>query len=177
MTGSLLNKADCVSLEINRGKLPRGVQLYVDLMDRRLLQAILEHEREKSEAVSPATIRFEDVADLLRRDFALTATLPSRVRRFTTLNRRIGELMVRPKPKPWKRGVHEGREVLFLASRHRVVLPICAGPGRYSPIVIGSIVRDDVPPGEYEVVLIQRQPDDRISGSATLMIRVGKEVS
>ncbi len=74
------------------------------------------------------------------------------------------------------RGTHAGREVIFLKAKHRVRLPICAGPGRLSPIIVGGIQREDVEPGEYEIILVQRQPDGRPSGSATIMLRVGKQI-
>ncbi len=77
--------------------------------------------------------------------------------------------------RPWKRGVHQGRAVVFLRPQRRIRLPICLGPGHFAPVVVGGIIGDNVPPGEYEVLLIQRQPDGRLSGSATVMIRVSKD--
>ena len=64
--------------------------------------------------------------------------------------------------------------MVFLEPKHRVSLPICAGPERLSPIIVGGIQREELEPGEYEIVLIQRQPDGTASGSATVMLRVGK---
>jgi subtilisin family serine protease len=177
--GNLDNEAECLLLEINRGKLPRQVTLYVDLMDPRLTKRLLsgaydDHLGDRrpplKRGLEPETRlsidRDGDFATVVRREFSdlvarLNLTFP----------------VTRREPRqPWKRGVHEGREVILLEPLHRVRLPICAGAGRLSPVVIGGVYRDDVPPGEYEIILIQRQPDGSVSGSASVMLRVGKRI-
>jgi hypothetical protein len=49
-----------------------------------------------------------------------------------------------------------------------------AGQGRLSPLIVGGVVERGAKAGTYEVVMIQRQPDGEISGSATLMLKIGK---
>ena len=176
--GNLTNEADCVTLEINRGKLPKHVQLYVDLMDRKLMERLLrghgdrDHER-----------RFDD--DLLGRFLGVSERLESRLlterltRELETVGERFsGGLTLRrpPQRKGWRRGVHEGREVVLLDPVHRVRLPVCGGSGRLIPVVVGGIPRDDIEQGEYEIVLIQRQRDGSVSGSASVMLQVGQKV-
>ena len=177
--GSLTNKAECLILEVNRGRLPREVQLYIDLMDRRLLKHLLAGRagKAKKEPSSLNTLlRVSEMLDLsrLREELAVKPAIKPEL---TAVTRCLPGSLTLPRPskqKDWRRGVHDGREVVFLEPKHRVRLPICAGPGHLSPVVIGGIPSDNMEPGEYEVVLIQRQPDGTPSGSATIMIRVGK---
>jgi subtilisin family serine protease len=178
--GSLTNEAECVMLEINRGRLPREVQLYVDLMDPRLLKRLLSgHTGEFGEGQRNLG-KLLNVSDLLvlsqlREEVVATSDFGGGA---VAIAGRLPDGLTLKRPavrKDWRRGVYDGREVVFLAPKHRVCLPVCSGPGRLSPIVIGGIHRDDVEPGEYEIVLIQRQPDGTASGSATVMLRVGKK--
>jgi hypothetical protein len=77
----------------------------------------------------------------------------------------------------WSTGWHEGREVVFLKPQPSVQVPVLGGEGRISPLVVGGIVKRGAKTGTYEVVMIQRQPEGEISGSASLMLQVGKVVS
>jgi len=52
---------------------------------------------------------------------------------------------------------------------------VLAGKNRITPLVIGGIVGKGAKAGVYEVVLIQRQPDGHISGSATMQLTIGKQ--
>jgi hypothetical protein len=84
---------------------------------------------------------------------------------------RLTPIDLRP---PWHIGWHEGYEVVFLQPQPRVRVPIVAGRGRISPLIVGGIVGRGAKAGTYEVVMIQRQPDGAISGSATLILKIGK---
>ena len=77
----------------------------------------------------------------------------------------------------WSTGWHEGREVVLLKPQPCVQVLVLGGEGRISPLVVGDIVKRGAKTGTYEVVMIQRQPEGEISGSATLMLQVGKVVS
>ena len=136
------NPADYLLVEINRGRLPREVQLFVDLLDpllrRRLRKFDPKLKREASALVQP----------------------PLR----NPLDRR----------QAWRIGWYAGREVVFLQPQPKVRVPVVAGQGRLSPLIVGGIVGRGAKAGTYEVVMIQRQPDGEISGSATLMLKIGK---
>lgn len=178
VAGSLANRSECLTLEIIRGKLPKQVQLFVDLLDRKLWEHLLQHETGgQTPALThvPAATALQPLSasglrihpDLLRGLTAAPALRPD-IGRFTAA--------FRPEPRPgWRRGAYEGRPVLFLNPQARVRLPVCAGAGRLAPLVIGGIVRDKVEPGEYEVILVQRGDDGQISGSATFLLSVGKQ--
>lgn len=174
VVGNLENRTECVYVEINRGRLPRQVQLFVDPMDRNILRQILKGPSSRPNE----TFRFENdrLGRLLRMSELLESSL-ARERLSSRSTRAIGETLTAARPserKEWWRAVHEGREVIFLSHSHRILVPICAGPGRLSPIVVGGIQVDDVKPGEYEIILVQRQEDGSVSGSASIMLRVGK---
>lgn len=139
------NKAEHVQLEILRGNLPGDVQLYVDLVDPLL--------RRRLRQFGPATTPGHATPPEVRQPAAW---------------------WLKPAHRDWRIGHHDGREVVFLKARPRVRLPIPGGANRLSLIVVGGLVNPNTVPGPYEVVLIQRQPDGHISGSATVSLRVGK---
>ena len=152
------NLAEFLYLEVNRGRLPREVQLYVDVMDRLLLRR-MKAPRER-QAFDPRMIRHEDDGELLTRP--VLTHLP-----------RLGRMSaLRP---DWTIGTHEAREVVLLSAQAKVRLPLHIGKGRLSPLVVGGIAGHNAAPGEYEIVLIQRQPGGEISGSATVMLNIGKQ--
>ena len=66
-----------------------------------------------------------------------------------------------------------GREVVFTQPRHRVQVPIIAGSGRVTPLVLGGIVSEGAEAGTYEVVIIQRQSNRTISGASTVWVHIG----
>lgn len=146
------NPAEYLLFEINRGRLPQGVQLYVDLLDPLLRRRLRKFDPKWNQELSPGDKnKIEPIpitsAPLLK-----------------PLDRR----------QPWRISWHEGREVVFLQPQPKVRVPVAAGQGRISPLVIGGIVGRGVKAGTYEVVMIQRQPNGEISGSATLMVKIGK---
>lgn len=179
--GSFLNPADAFYLDIHRGKLPQGVLLYVDLMDPVLLRRL--HTCEPGDQPRRPTL-----GSLLEHVFVGAApggevTLSPSATTAVALPPQLGgppALVTRPPLRPairrgWKTGWHERREVVFLHPHPRVRLPICGGQGRLLPVVIGGIVDEGVEQGTYEVVLVQRQPDGRPSGSATVHVRIGQK--
>lgn len=176
VVGNLENRAECVFLEINRGRLPRQVQLFVDPMDRTVLRQMLQ--RQDQGPNEPFRLENDRLGRLLKLAELIEAGL-IRERLAPPITPAIGTTppaVKPPKRKDLWRGVHEGREVVFLAPSHRVRVPVCGGPGRLLPIVVGGIQVDDVEPGEYEIVLVQRQEDGSVSGSASVLLKVGKRI-
>lgn len=154
------NEADFLWLEVNRGRLPRAVQLYVDLLDPVLLRRLRSNNKKPVPANGRhAAVPHEENGELLTRPMAATLALPA--------------WLARTRPS-WRIGTHQARSVVMLSALPRVSLPIHAGAGRVVPLVIGGIAGSDAEPGEYEIVLLQRQPDSTVSGSATVMLTVGK---
>lgn len=125
------NLADTLILEIDRGRLPAEVRLYVDLLDPALLRQVRE----------PALAGAVDFAG----------------------------------PQPWEVGRHKGEDVLFLRPEPRVQIPLPIGRGRIVPLAIGGIIGKGAAPGDYEIVMLQRQPTGEISGSATLQLGIGRK--
>ncbi len=174
VVGNIENRAKCVHVEINRGRLPRQVQLFLDLMDPALTRQVLRGEDQGPD--TPFWIENDRLGRLLRmsdlfenkvRRERITGRLPSAINDTLTAVRPP----VRP---PWRRGVHEGREVILMSPLHRIRVPICAGPGRLVPMIIGGIQTGEAEPGEYEIVMIQRQEDGSVSGSAATLLRIDK---
>lgn len=142
--GNGFNQAEYLLLEINRGRLPKEVQLYVNLLDPILRRRLRAFDQRKQEPLSVGLIGEAAWARTI-------ATRPS-----------------------WRVVWHQGQEVLFLQGKSRVQVPVLAGKGRITPLLVGGIVGKGARAGVYEVVLVQRQPDGQISGSAALQVTVGK---
>ncbi len=70
----------------------------------------------------------------------------------------------------WQIGWHEAHDVVFPASQPKMRLPLHLGQGRRSLVSIGGIAGRKAPPGQYEIVLIQRQRDGETGGLATVML-------
>jgi hypothetical protein len=142
--GNEENPADYLILEIIRGRLPKQVELYVNLLDPLLRRRLRKFDQWKQER-TPAGW--------------------------------IGEVQwmksVAARPS-WRIGWHQGQEVVYLLPQPKVQVPVVAGKGRITPLVVGGIVGKGSQAGVYEVVLIQRQPDGGISGSAALQVTIGK---
>jgi hypothetical protein len=147
------NLADYLWLELNRGRLPPQVRLYVDLMDPQLRRRLGQFDEERGGRPKP----HREGRGREDGDVAVATHATTRVNRHA-----------------WTTGLYEGREVVFLKAQPRVRVPVVGGAGRMSPLVVGGIVGRGAKAGTYEVVLIQRQPDGELSGSATLMLKVGK---
>ena len=165
VVGNEENPADHVLLEIVRGSLPSEVQLYIDLLDPLLRRRLRKYDPAAAEDACRAALRgcgCKVSGDGPRE--ALVAMGANRA----------GPLTAR---QPWRVGVRDGREVVYLRSQPKVRVPVLAGHGRVSPIVLGGRVGKGAAPGTYEVVAIQRQPNGEISGSATMMLTVGKRKS
>lgn len=143
--GNEENGADYLLFEVIRGRLPKQVSLFVNLLNPLLRRRLRTFDQWKQEP---------------------------------TLVSRLGEVQwmksvaVRPS---WRIGWHQGQEVVFLMPQPKVQVPVVAGKGIVTPLVIGGIVEEGAQEGIYEVVLIQRQPDGHISGSAVLQVTVGEK--
>jgi len=146
------NPAEYLLIEINRGRLPREVELFINLLDPMLRRRLRKFDQEWKREPLPVD----------KKKSGPIATVE--VQRLTPID-------LRP---PWHIGWHEGYEVVFLQPQPRVRVPIVAGRGRISPLIVGGIVGRGAKAGTYEVVMIQRQPDGAISGSATLILKIGK---
>lgn len=142
--GNENNPADYLLLQINRGNLPKEVEMYVNLLDPLLRQRL--------------------------RTFDIWNLEPTRVARIYEVQ---WMKIIKSRPS-WRIGWHQGQEVLFLLPKPSVEVPVLAGKNRITPLVIGGVVGKGAQAGVYEVVLIQRQPDGQISGSATLQVTIGK---
>lgn len=142
--GNENNPAEYLVLEIIRGRLPKEVKLYVNLLDPMLRRRLRKFDQWKQEPTSAG---------------------------------RIGEVQwmktIAARPS-WRIGWYEGQEVVVLPPQPKVQIPVVAGKGRITPLVVGGVVGRGAQQGVYEVVLIQRQPDGKISGSAALQVTIGK---
>jgi hypothetical protein len=153
VVGNEENLSECLFLVVDRGYLPREVTLYVDLVNpllRRRLRAWLASEKVAGTAGSV----YSEARD---RSLLRTAGVVRRYDRTTAFSL----------------GHYNGREVVFL-SRRTSRVPICAGAGALSPILVGGIVGKGAKPGDYSVTLVQRNFDGAVTGSAELVVTIRK---
>jgi Subtilase family len=142
--GNEHNPAEYLVLEINRGRLPKEVELYVNLLDPLLRRRLRTFDQWKQE--SPPTGWISEVQWV--KSVAARAS--------------------------WRIGWYQSQEVVVLLPQPKVHVPVVAGTGRVTPLVVGGIVGRGAHAGVYEVVLIQRQPNGQISGSAALQVTIGR---
>ncbi|WP_119268996.1 S8 family serine peptidase [Taklimakanibacter deserti] len=158
VVGNEENKAEYVLVEINRGHLPREVELYLDLLDPILRRRI----RESLSAGARERARLEE------------ALADSSDRSVSALAGNLRPMPPKPQQQDWRFAWYKGREVVSLRARPRVQVPVYGGQGRLSTIVLGGVVGKSAKPGDYEIVLVQRQPSGKISGSATVALTIAK---
>jgi hypothetical protein len=162
VVGNEENDSDHVLIEVVRGRLPRQVQLYIDLVDPALIKRLRREERRQPRIPSSS---LDEIRGAFSRGprFARgggVATLPRELAGPAT--RRRG----------WRLAEIGGRTVVLLDAITRSAVPIYAGPGALQAIVIGGSVGKGATPGEYEVAVIQRDPSGAVSGSAAIQVTV-----
>lgn len=155
--GNEFNAGKSLTLEILRGELPKSVRLYLDLVDPVLKRRVrVLAERQPKEPVETPT-RFKPV----RRAETLV------------LERALEGISLPARP-AWSLGVVGGREVVLLEPVKRVRIPLPVPADRLSLLVLGGVVSEGTPEGEYEVVVLQRDERGRIDGSLGFVVQVGK---
>ncbi len=175
VVGHVDNPSRFLMLEIDRGRLPRQVRLYVDLVSPQLKDRLRRFAAgEELPEFTGCSLTFLEETRLQLHcpetgDSVLTVAPQSKLARvFSSL----GD----PGDKPdfgFTLGTLLGREVAFLADRGKTRVPVIAGAGALSPIVVGGVVGEGAPAGRYSIYLTQRQPDGQISGAAEMEVNIG----
>jgi hypothetical protein len=165
------NDSEVLILEVDRGYLPREVQLYVDLVSPILKRRLRKEIGVSQEAIEWLELRSSSERVLGPGGGGLAVAAPERLRLGTVTR---GLPLIKRRSKGLEIGQYDGREVVFLPARGTARVPIYAGPGALSPIVVGGIVGEGAAPGEYSVTLVQRNADGSVSGSAEVVVTVGR---
>jgi hypothetical protein len=170
------NVADHLLLEINRGKLPREVQLYVDLVDPILRRRMRRYLDVGFQQIEPEHVAGDGDGDgnghgegFVGAGRGAAIVLAPATEQVLTVSPAL-----QARKRGWTLGFYDGHEVVFVDARGRPRVPIYGGRGSLNALVVGGIVGPDVKPGEYEVVLLQRQPSGRVTGSASLSLTIRK---
>jgi hypothetical protein len=189
VAGSEENLSEYLILEIDRGYLPREVQLYVDLVNpilkRRLRTGFKPPKEKPGEQVIEMTpelnpeikltngfrVAIETESPRERGGGGLAVHMPQATRLEPMAPARLSR---RTQPKPYSIGHYKGSEVVFLAARGKTQIPIFGGPGTLHPLIVGGITGKGAKPGEYSVSLVQRDPQGRVTGSAEIAVTVRK---
>jgi hypothetical protein len=165
------NLCEYLILEVDRGRLPSEVQLFVDLVDPILRRRIRKYAGGPLKQPEPPGRQGEGVGAR----FGATTALPNPL---ALQEPRPIALAISPavqiSKQGWYLGSYDGREVVFLHAHRRPRVPVYGSAGSLHTVIVGGIVDSEAKLGEYEVVLIQRDPLGQVMGSAALSLTVGK---
>ena len=159
--GNELNWNKSLTLDIARGDLPETVQLYLDLLDpvlKRRIRVLVGRQRE--EPVETPSRPHERLSGS-----AGGGTL--------ALDPVVGTITV-PRRLTWSLGTLDGHEVVLLKPVKKVHVPIPTPADRLTLLVLGGIVSEGTPDGDYEVEIVQRDDKERVNGSLGIAIHIGK---
>jgi hypothetical protein len=168
------NESDYLVLEIDGSLVPRWIRPYVDLLSvglkARLRRVAESAGMAPGEECEVTLLEEARVKIACGGGCAHTMTMPAQTR----LALRGGG--GRPGPDfAFRLGTHNGREVAFLAARGKTRIPVFAGKGALTPIVIGGAVSTDAPRGRYSLSAVQRDADGQVSGGYEIELRVGEQ--
>ena len=167
VAGNLNNSSQTVELEIDRAKLPEGVKLFVQVMDERIMNWIINGQYRKQP-------KFNDNSSELQ---LLTDT--KAVLKFNDINCKVSLTLARNSSislcscspdsvsslNSFKPGKYKGRPVLFLDNKEKIRIPILRMYTKVVPVIIGGIVESKPEPGVYDVIVNQYDFKDVVSGS------------
>jgi len=155
-------------LDIDRGRLPRTVRLYVEILDERAVGRLEALIRDKRLDVSLDCCELTIVSDTrieIGCKHPLAITLPA-TSRLGDVSRHLTGLPVRG----FTLGFHRGRRVAWLDARTVVRIPIIGGAGALVPIVVGGTLSAPLPKTSFPVHVTQRNPDGQVVGGVTVEI-------
>ena len=147
VAGNAANRSDLLFLDIYRGRLPRAVTIYLDLLDPNLLKPLRSfepHVTAPAECCCCCARAAKDTARPGRRRKPVSSALE------------------------WDFIHRGGTQMLALRAAPHVRVPLYLGAGRLAPFVVRCGPTDGLHKGAYEIVIVQRDADDRVSGSAAI---------
>jgi hypothetical protein len=178
--GDLFSKSDLLRLEVDRGRVPGHVQLYVDLVDPKLTKWLREYvQRLGPERPVPSVpgrigpVPSPQPLDQPATHEALGAVIV--LEESAHVGNGPGSRPVHPglmKHLNFRFGRVNGREVVLLGSRGRVLIPFGRADGPIGPIVIGGTLPRGVDTGTYEITLVQRDGRGAPTGAAGIQLHV-----
>jgi subtilisin family serine protease len=158
--GNQSNRFSSLDLLVDRTQLPSTVRLYVDLTNPKAKARLREFVRQRSNPVLGCLL-----AILLPFAFFLPAQL----------KQKLLELGKRPVGDRYNftLGNYQGREVAWLAPQEKTFVPVFAEADELIPAIVGGVVEQGVPPGSYDINLIQLDPNGKVSGGFGVQLRIG----
>ena len=169
------NRAGSLVLEVDRSRLPRSVELYVDLVEEHLIRHL--RAVASRDADEPGHDRCCDVVLLdearvrLECDGSgdgLVITLPPKAR----LTSARGHARSSAAKGGWRLEQRGSRTVAMVTDRYKATVPIANKAAQSMIIIVGGKVGPGTPEGRYPVPLLQRQPDGSTSGAVELELVV-----
>lgn len=152
--GNFANRSNLLDLEIDRGKLPQQVKLYIDIVPPKLKDSLRR-------IVEVSSVEHSD--DLAGKLHHLKDKLKSKLSRWTRY-RDVRHLKV---------GKAGGRDAVFVIDEdaQRVRIPLPRRSGELVPLIIGGEVTGAVPKGSYTIAVRQFDQNGRPSGAAAVELR------
>ena len=175
--GNRRNPSPFLFLEIDRSRVPRGIDLWVDLVKPELTQRLRDFIEQQEAVFRPATcgltfleatkVRLECPGVEAGHNPVMTVQPHTRLSQLlatATEERPSFALALRQHP--------EGREIVHLEGHHKCHLPVVHGRGGITPLIVGGVAHPGTPSGTYPLYLTQRNPDGRVTGSAQIQLRL-----
>jgi subtilisin family serine protease len=165
-----------LTLELDRKGIPPQVRLWVDLLNPRQKERLRRHVKEPGEAereevtvtlLEEARVRLEPGGWERRRGGTVT-TLPARTQLRRAAAAEPGE------DRGFVLGLHQGREVAFLAPHGTTRIPGIVPAGEPMLIVVGGTVPEGMPDGRYVLGITQRDSDGNLTGGLGVELNVRK---
>jgi len=172
--GNNNNSTRILELEIDRGKLPEGIRLYMQILNTKAMEWIEQNQNQ----IAPARHECCELEILEDTDVVLNCTENKLIRKINmslAKNSKIELCSGRTTDKAlgsYKTGQYKGRKVLFLDPKEKVRIPVYRGNSKFIPVIIGGIIDSGSGKGTYHIVINQYDHEDIISGSYGIQVKI-----
>lgn len=172
--GNNNNSTRILELEIDRGKLPAGVRLYLQILDSKAMEWIEKNPSQihyKQEECCELTV-------LQKTEVVLSCNESKQMKNVKlTLagNSKIKLCNCDDKENShgsYAIGKYKGRKVFFLEPKEKVRIPVYRGISKYIPVIVGGIIDSRPEKGTYDIVINQYDYKDIISGSYGIQLKI-----
>ena len=178
IVGNLQNSNRILDIEIDRGELPGGVRLYVQVADKRIMEWIEKNQysdgsRDNKEGCCELQFLNDTKASLRcvgeKGPVAFKMQLPGgsvfhlcNCNNDNNDNGDSGSFTI---------GNYKGKKVLFLDMQQKIRIPILRAYSRLVPLIVGGIIDSKPEKGNYDITINQFDHKEVISGSYGISLR------
>lgn len=172
VVGNQSNKSRVVELEIDRGKLPKGVRLYMQVMNTRSMDWIIKNQKQVNvhkEHTNCCSLKvLDDTRAILHYDDGSANVTLS-----LTRNSVVSLCGCKPSETygSYTAGKYRGKSVLLLDNDTKVRVPVLRSGAQLIPVIVGFITDTKPEPGSYDISINQYDANNTISGSYGITLK------